>query len=69
MQMDLQNEQGENNMYGYEMELQRQRAKSMQAEAHKMRMINHGRKPLSNDLRRMVGNQLVRIGTRLRGDI
>lgn len=56
-------------MYGYEMELQRQRAKSMQAEANKIRMINHGRKPLSNDLRRMVGNQLVRLGTRLRGDV
>ena len=54
-------------MYGYEYELQRQRDQRIRQQAETERLLNQKDKSAATDLRKSVGQQLVRLGTRLQG--
>jgi hypothetical protein len=54
-------------MYGYEYELQRQRDQRIRQQAETERMLNPKGKSATADLRKSVGQQLVKLGTRLQG--
>lgn len=54
-------------MYGYEYELLRQRNQRVRQQAEIQRMLNDNGKPMATDLRKTVGQQLIRLGTRLQG--
>jgi len=54
-------------MYGYEYELQRQREQQIRQQAETVRMLNQSSKSANTDIRKTVGKQLVRLGTRLQG--
>ena len=58
---------GEEAMYGYEYELQRQRDQQVRQQAETARMLNQNGKSANTDLRKTVGKQLVKLGTRLQG--
>jgi hypothetical protein len=54
-------------MYGYEYELQRQRDQQVREQAETARMLNQNSKSANTDLRKTVGKQLIKLGTRLQG--
>ncbi len=54
-------------MYGYEYELQRQRNQRLQSRAEIERMLNQSGKSAAADVRKAIGQQLVKLGTRLQG--
>lgn len=53
-------------MYTYELEIQRQRVQRIQIEAEALRLVGNGDRQ-TTDLRRIVGQQLIKLGTRLQG--
>jgi hypothetical protein len=52
-------------MYGYEYELQRMRNEHLHAQAQTERLLQSDRQSQSVDLRKVLGSQLVKLGTRL----
>lgn len=63
-------QKGGSRMYGYELEIQRQRVDRLKNEAAAHRLI--GRKAqiaFTSTLRRAVGESLVKLGLRLQGDV
>lgn len=54
-------------MYGYEYELQRQRDQRVRQQAEIERMLSQKDKSTVVDLRKSVGQQLIKLGTRLQG--
>lgn len=54
-------------MYGYEYTLQRQRNQSIREQAQTQRLLTQAGKSVAKDLRKSIGQQLVKLGTRLQG--
>jgi hypothetical protein len=52
-------------MIGYEYELQRQRNQRLQSQAETERLLNTDKQAASAEIRKVLGAQLIKLGTRL----